>query len=187
MLAWFRLADTLRSDAGATVARLQAMGLNVVLLSGDRPAAVKTIAARIGIEQAEGGLLPDEKLARLGALQQQGAVVAMVGDGINDAPVLAAAAVSIAMGSGTQLAHATADMVLLSGKLDALSQGIGVARRAVSIIRQNLGWAIGYNSLATPLAAAGWIVPWAAALGMSLSSLVVVGNALRLYKRRTKS
>ncbi|MEE4378841.1 MAG: heavy metal translocating P-type ATPase [Candidatus Competibacteraceae bacterium] len=184
VLAWFELADTLRPDAGAVVTALQAMGLRVMLLSGDRAETVRTIAGQLGIDQAEAGLMPADKLARLHALQSEGAVVAMIGDGINDAPVLAAATVSIAMGTGTQLAHAAADMILLSGRLDALSQGISVARRTVNIIRQNLSWAIGYNALATPLAATGWIVPWAAALGMSLSSLLVVGNALRLKSMR---
>lgn len=183
-LAWFRFADRLRADARATVERLHAAGLEVWLLSGDRPAAVAQIAREAGITHAEGGLLPADKLARIEALQNSGAIVAMVGDGINDAPVLAAASVSIAMGSGTQLAHASADMVLLSSSLGHLADGITTARRTLAIIRQNLAWSLGYNVLAVPAAAAGWIAPWLSALGMSASSLLVVVNALRLRARR---
>ncbi|HMV38775.1 MAG TPA: heavy metal translocating P-type ATPase [Plasticicumulans sp.] len=183
-LAWLRFADRLRPDAPETVGRLRAAGLEVWLLSGDRPAAVAAIAAEAGIAHAEGGLLPADKLARIEALQQGGAVVAMVGDGINDAPVLAAASVSIAMGSGTQLAHASADMILLSSGLGHLVDGVTTARRTLAIIRQNLAWSIGYNVLAVPAAAAGWIAPWLSAIGMSASSLLVVVNALRLRARR---
>lgn len=180
LLAWFELADELRPDAGAAVAALRALGLEVWLLSGDRPAAVTAVAEQLGIEHAVGGLLPEDKFSRIKALQAQGAVVAMVGDGINDAPVLAGAQVSIAMGGGTQLAHASADMVLLADRLDNLVVGVRAARRTLSVIRQNFAWSIVYNLLALPLAASGWLAPWMAALGMSLSSLLVVVNAARL-------
>jgi len=180
VLAWFQLADTLRSDALDTVAKLRALGLKVLLLSGDQPATVAAIARQVGIQDAEGGLLPADKLARIKTLQAAGAVVAMVGDGINDAPVLAAAPVSIAMGGGTAVAHAAADMILLAENLDMLVRGLKTARRTLHIIRQNLVWALAYNLVALPLAAAGWLAPWMAALGMSLSSLLVVANALRL-------
>lgn len=182
LLAWFQLTDTLRPGAAAAVQALQARGLTVELLSGDRPDAVAHIAREAGIAMATGGLSPQDKLDRLRELQCQGAVVAMVGDGVNDAPVLAAAQVSLAMGSGTQLAHATADMILLSEKLEHLVGGVDMARRTLAIMRENFAWAIGYNLLALPLAAGGWLTPWMSAIGMSCSSLLVVVNALRLRR-----
>ena len=182
LLAWFQLTDTLRPGAAAAVQALQARGLTVELLSGDRPDAVAHIAREAGIAMATGGLSPQDKLDRLRELQRQGAVVAMVGDGVNDAPVLAAAQVSLAMGSGTQLAHATADMILLSEKLEHLVGGVDMARRTLAIMRENFAWAIGYNLLALPLAAGGWLTPWMSAIGMSCSSLLVVVNALRLRR-----
>lgn len=180
LLAWFQLRDTLRPGAAAAVAALHARGLTVELLSGDRPEAVAHIAGELGITAARGGLSPQDKLDHLQQLQRQGATVAMIGDGINDAPVLAAAQVSLAMGSGTQLAHATADMILLSGRLDHLAAGVDMARRTLLIMRENFAWAIGYNLIALPLAAGGWLTPWMSAIGMSFSSLLVVVNALRL-------
>jgi Cu2+-exporting ATPase len=180
LLAWLQLSDTLRPQAAAAVAALRALGLEILLFSGDQPAAVDSIARQLGITQAAGGLLPAHKLERIQALQAQGAVVAMVGDGVNDTPVLAAAQVSLAMGSGTAIAQTSADMILLSENLATLAQGVETARHTLAIIRENLGWAIAYNLVALPLAAAGWILPWMAALGMSLSSLLVVANALRL-------
>jgi Cu2+-exporting ATPase len=183
ILAWFSLADTLRPDAPATATALQNLGIQVSLLSGDQPATVRAVAKQLGIADAEGGLLPADKLQRVKALQAQGAVVAVVGDGVNDAPVLAAAQVSMAMGSGTAIAQTTADMVLLTGHLDAVVGAVTTAHRTLSIIRQNIGWAIGYNVMALPLAATGAVAPWMAALGMSFSSLLVVANALRLRSR----
>ena len=180
LLAWFRLTDLVRPGAAAAVAALRARGLAVELLSGDRPEAVAHVARQVGIAAATGDLSPQDKLERLRRLQSQGAVAAMVGDGVNDAPVLAAAQVSLAMGGGTQLAHATADMILLSENLEHLAGGVDMARRALTIMRENFAWAIGYNVLALPLAAGGWLTPWMSAIGMSFSSLLVVANALRL-------
>ena len=174
------LADQVRAEAGATVEALKQQGLDVHLLSGDAAPVVQRVAGELGIDRAEGELLPDDKLDRLRHLQEQGRVVAMVGDGINDAPVLAGAQVSLAMGSGTQLAHASADMVLLSEDLGHLAEGVVTSRRTMNIIRQNLVWALAYNLVALPLAAGGMIAPWMAAIGMSMSSLLVVLNALRL-------
>ena len=159
---------------------LRALGLEVEILSGDAPGAVNRVAQRLEIALAWHSLRPDDKLARVRELQQAGHTVAMVGDGVNDAPVLAGADVSIAMGQGAQLAHASADMVVLSERLTALAAGVRKARATRRVIKQNLGWAILYNISAVPLAAAGWVAPWMAAIGMSFSSLVVVFNALRL-------
>ncbi|MGD8615691.1 MAG: heavy metal translocating P-type ATPase [Gammaproteobacteria bacterium] len=180
ILARFRLADRLRDGAVETMERLGSLGITIELLSGDGPDEVQRVAGLLGIAQFRARCLPREKLARIRELQRAGAVVAMVGDGVNDAPVLAAAQVSVAMGGGTQLAHASADMVLLSEQLPHLADAIQTSRRTLSIIRQNLAWALVYNVVALPLAAAGWIAPWMAAIGMSTSSLVVVVNALRL-------
>lgn len=182
LLAWFELADQLRPGAAMAIAELKKRGLTIQLFSGDRPAVVHYIANKVAIPTAEGAMSPQDKLERLRQLQNQGKVVAMVGDGINDAPVLAAAQVSLAMGSGTQLAHATADMVLLSERLEHLAAGIDMARKTLRIMRENFAWAIGYNLIALPLAASGWLTPWMSAIGMSLSSLLVVLNALRLRR-----
>jgi len=176
----FVLRDELRSDAKATLQRLRWLGIEVELLSGDADGAVAHVAKELEVATWRGGVSPAQKLERVRALQAQGAIVAMVGDGVNDAPVLAGANVSVAMGSGTQLAHASADMVILSERLENLATGVAAARKTRGIIRENLLWALLYNALAVPLAAAGFVTPWMASIGMSASSLVVVLNALRL-------
>lgn len=185
LLAGFGFEDRIREGADAAVADLQRMGIEVLLLSGDGERPVQRVAEKLAIAIAAAQLKPADKLLRVQALQAQGAVVAMIGDGVNDAPVLAAAQVSLAMGSGTQLAAAAADMVLLSERLGHLPQAVRMAKRTLGIIRQNLAWALLYNVLAVPLAAAGWIAPWMAAIGMSASSLLVVVNALRLRDKST--
>ncbi|CAA6820915.1 MAG: Type cbb3 cytochrome oxidase biogenesis protein CcoI; Copper-translocating P-type ATPase (EC [uncultured Thiotrichaceae bacterium] len=179
-LAMIELSDQLRPEAKQVITELHDMGVNVTLLSGDAVPVVNKVAEALAIPLARGGQLPDDKLAYLQQLQEDGQVVVMVGDGVNDAPVLAGAQVSVAMGSGSQLAQASADMVLLSENLQQLPFAIKTARRMQAVIRQNFAWAIGYNLLAIPLAASGIIPPWVAAIGMSVSSLVVVLNALRL-------
>lgn len=179
-LALFRLADVVRPDAAALVAALRAAGRQVALLTGDSPLAAHTVASALGIAAVAADMSPQDKLDYVTRLQADGAVVAMVGDGVNDAPVLARAQVSIAMGSGAQLAHAQADLALLSEHLAPLGQAWWVAQRCLRVIRQNLAWAIAYNLAALPLAMAGWITPWMAGIGMSGSSLLVVLNSLRL-------
>ncbi len=182
-LALFRLADTLREDAVPLIARLRAERLPAAIISGDSPAAVSAVANRLSIDQHHAGMTPQDKQAWVAETQKtDGAVVAMVGDGVNDAPVLAQAQVSIAMGGGTDLARNQADVVLLSENLEDLSRGVTVARRTLVIIRQNLWWSFTYNFTSVPLAMAGLITPWMAGLGMALSSLLVVVNALRLQR-----
>lgn len=181
--ALFRLKDSLRPQVGAALETLRRAGLKLSILSGDSPAAVAELAARLGIADAHGGCSPEDKHRFISELQGCGAIVAMVGDGVNDAPVLAQAQLSIAMGGGTDLARSQADIVLLGDDLQQLVRGIGLARRTLAIVRQNLGWAFFYNLLAIPLAMAGWVTPWMAGIGMSGSSLLVVLNALRLQGR----
>lgn len=180
VLAAFVLADSARPQSAELVNRLQQKGISVSILSGDSEQAVAHFAQILGIKNWQAGLAPEQKLSALQALQQKGEVVAMVGDGINDAPVLAGAQVSIAMGSGTQMARATGDVVLLTENLLEIEQAVITSRFAISVIRQNFAWALAYNLVALPFAAAGFISPWLAALGMSVSSLIVVLNALRL-------
>jgi len=184
VLAIFYFSDQLRPGVARAIAGLRQLGCQVHLFSGDRNAVVQRTAQEIGIDHARGEMTPADKLAQLNALQQTGAVVAMVGDGVNDAPVLAGAQVSLAMGSGTQIAQASADMVLLSEDTGQLVDAIAAARMTRRIIRENLAWAVVYNLVALPLAAAGWVAPWMAAIGMSVSSLLVVLNALRLTRRQ---
>jgi Cu2+-exporting ATPase len=186
-LAWFALEDQLRPEAKAFVHELKARGLEVELLSGDPSPALQRVARELNIETARGGLTPKEKLDRVRALEAEGAVVVMVGDGVNDAPVLAAAQVSIAMGGGADLAKITADAVLLGDDLSLLTDGLRWARQTRRVIRQNVTWALAYNLCALPLAALGWVPPWLAALGMSASSLLVTVNALRLHRVREKT
>ncbi len=182
ILAWFGLQDQVRPDCLQLVTQLRAEGKQVSILSGDRADVVAALAAQLGIEQAHGELSPEQKYQHVLALQQGGARVAMVGDGINDGPVLALADVSIAMGQGAPLAQAKSDLVLHSNNLADLRYAFGISRMAWRLIRQNLGWAVLYNLIAIPAALTGWLTPWQAALGMSLSSLLVVGNALRLLR-----
>lgn len=179
-LAAFIMADTLRENALNLVAALQKKGLMVSILSGDAESTVADYAKRLGITSWQASSSPADKLKAIEQLQQRGEVIAMIGDGINDAPVLAKAQVSIAMGSGTQMARASGDIVLLSEHLLEIDHALETSRFTRSVVRQNFAWALGYNSIALPFAATGLISPWMAAIGMSVSSLIVVLNALRL-------
>ena len=183
LLATFVIGDEVRAGAKTLIAELQRQGMRVLLLTGDHPGAAQRVARETGIGEVEADLRPQDKLARIHALASQGAIVAMVGDGVNDAAALAAAHVSVAMGGGAQIAAASADMILLSEQLPHLAEAVQVARGTMRIIRQNMAWAVSYNLIALPFAAAGWVAPWMAALGMSASSLIVVANALRLSER----
>jgi Cu2+-exporting ATPase len=181
-MARFQLRETPRADAAATVAALHALGLRQHLCSGDAPAPVARLAAHVGISEASARQTPESKLAVVRDLQHHGRIVAMGGDGINDAPVLAGADVSIAVGAGAALAQRAADFVLTGDALLRIPEAIALARRTQRVIKQNLGWAIAYNLLAVPLAVAGLVTPWIAALGMAVSSLTVTANALRLTR-----
>jgi len=180
--AWIQLRDELRDTAKPLLAALAQRGLKVELLSGDAEPAVARVASELGLQHWRSDVGPDEKLAHLQQLQAQGERVLMVGDGINDVPVLSGAFVSVAMGGATDLAQTCADSVLLGNDLYALEKALRCAHMTRRVIRQNFTWALAYNLIALPLAALGWVPPWAAAIGMSSSSLIVVGNALRINR-----
>lgn len=182
-LALFRIGDELRPESKALVHELRAAGRHVLLLTGDAPSVARRVASELGIDDVRAGVTPQGKYACVKELQATGAVVAMVGDGVNDAPVLAQAQVSIAMGGGAQLARTQSDFVLLSENLDHLRHGLRRARRTLLIIRQNLWWSFAYNFVALPLAIAGYVTPWLAGIGMSASSLLVVLNSLRIQRQ----
>jgi Cu2+-exporting ATPase len=181
-LARFAIDDRVRTGVRAAMRSLADAGLTLEIASGDHADAVAAVAAAAGVPRFAGRLTPADKLARVAELQAQGARVIVVGDGINDAPCLAAADVSIAMGSGSALAQSTADFIVLGGDLACVATAVALARRTRAIIRQNLVWAAGYNLLSLPLAAAGLVPPWLAAVGMSTSSVLVLANALRLSR-----
>ncbi|MEP6938569.1 MAG: heavy metal translocating P-type ATPase [Rudaea sp.] len=179
-LARLHFRETLRCDAPIAIDKLRAQGMRLGILSGDCGPRVAAVAARLGIPDFHPRLSPAQKLKHLQDLRAAGSVVAMVGDGVNDAPVLAGADVAIALGGGTQLAQAGADIVLASDRLDAIAASRDVALHTLRILRQNLYWAFAYNFICIPLAALGFISPWLAAIGMSASSLLVVLNSLRI-------
>ncbi len=181
-VAWFEIQDELRSDAVETVRALHERGIATALVSGDREAPVRRVASELGIETLHFDCTPEHKLQVIEAAQQSGQRVVMVGDGINDAPVLAGADTSIAPAHGALLAQTSADVIMLGSSLDPVVTALRMAGKTMRIVRQNLTWAIVYNALALPLAAAGFVPPWAAAIGMSASSLIVVLNALRLSR-----
>ena len=180
LAARFAFSETLRPQARTAVDALRGEGLALVLLSGDRPAAVQPIAGRLGIDTVSAGLLPAGKVERLAALAAEGRKVLMVGDGLNDAPALAAAHASMAPASAADIGRNAADFVFLHDGLDAVPVAVAVAREAGRLVRQNFALAILYNALALPVAIVGYVTPLIAALAMSLSSILVVANALRL-------
>lgn len=179
-VATFELHEELRSDARAAVSALADYGVRVHLLSGDSPETVARVAWQVGVSQARGGCTPQDKLGFLRGLQAQGRKVAMVGDGLNDGPVLAGAHVSFAFGQAVPLAQAQSDFVVLGSRLGIVVQTLVRARRTLAIVRQNLWWAAIYNAISVPMAMLGWLPAWLAGLGMAFSSLLVVLNALRL-------
>ena len=183
----FRFEDSLRPDARNTVDALRKAGLRPLLLSGDRPEAVAAVADAVGIADWRAGCTPQDKLAALEALSAQGSTVLMVGDGLNDAPALAAAHVSVSPSGAADIAQVAADIVFQSRSLRPVADALTVARRAQALVRQNIGLAVGYNLFAVPLAVAGLVTPMIAALCMSGSSIVVVLNAVRLAGRTQRA
>ena len=181
-LACFEFDEALRADAVDAIGRLREVGLSTALLSGDAPERVQRVAERLGVADAEGHASPERKLARIAAAQQAGQRVGMVGDGLNDAPVIARADVSFAMGGGAAITRSKADFILMSGRLADVLFARDTARRAMRVVRQNLGWALAYNLTCVPLALFGLFPPWAAGLGMATSSLAVVLNAMRIAR-----
>jgi Cu2+-exporting ATPase len=184
----FAFADDLRPDARDAVSRLRQAGCEVEICSGDRPAAVRAIAERLGVTTWQGGMRPADKVRHLQELATQGRRVLMVGDGLNDAPALAAAQVSMAPATGTDVSQAAADIVFQGASLLAVPHALGLSRAADRLMRQNLALALCYNLAAVPLAVLGHVTPLIAALAMSSSSVLVIGNALRLgaYRGRSK-
>jgi len=180
LIAGFALREALRPDAEASIDALRREGLALTMSSGDGAARVAAIAGRLGIADARGAATPAEKVAGVEALQRSGHRVGMVGDGVNDAPVMAVADVSFAIGGGAALTRAKADFVLMSGRLADIVWARRIAGRTMRVVRQNLGWAITYNAACVPLALVGWFPPWAAGLGMAASSLFVLLNAARI-------
>jgi Cu2+-exporting ATPase len=183
-IAAFRLSEQLRPDVRETIDALKAQGMQATIVSGDAPARVADVAARLDVATWRARASPADKLHYLGLLRDQGARVIAVGDGVNDAPVLAAADVGIALASGAEIARATSDIVLTGERLGGLVTARRIARETLAVIHQNQRWALLYNLTAAPLAALGFVPPWLAALGMSLSSLFVIGNALRIGRER---
>ncbi len=184
LLAWFRVDSPLRDGAHELIAELKAAGLTVWLASGDRSENVDAVARELGIEHTRAACSPADKLELVRSLQAAGKRVAMVGDGINDAPVLAGADVSLALSEGADIARTQADLVITGKDLSRVSAAFGLAPRVRRIVRQNLAWAFSYNITALPFAAAGFVPPWLAAIGMSASSLLVVLNGQRLARQQ---
>ena len=178
----FAFADAIRASSNSAIARLRARGIGVTMLTGDDVATARNVAAQAGIDDVRAGLSPSQKFDAITAMKVDGSVVAMVGDGINDAVALAAADVSFAMASGSDIATQSADVTIVRDDLDAIADAIELSRATLAKIHQNLFFAFGYNVLGIPLAAFGMLDPVIAGAAMALSSISVVANALTLRR-----
>ncbi|MGG0642343.1 heavy metal translocating P-type ATPase [Sporosarcina gallistercoris] len=181
------VADTVKESSAQAVKELHALGMEVIMLTGDQERTAKSIAATVGIDRVIAGVLPDQKAQTIAALQAEGKRVAMAGDGINDAPALAVADIGLAMGTGTAVAMEAADITLMHGDLLRVPDTLTMSRLTVRNIKQNLFWALAYNSIGIPIAAAGLLAPWVAGAAMAFSSVSVVLNALRLQRVKLRS
>ena len=181
-IAVLAVSDTVKPGAAEAITRLQALGLKPILLTGDNQRAAAAVASQVGISDVVAEVLPAEKAEEIERLQAGGAVVAMASDGVNDAPALALADLGIAMGTGTDVAIEASDLTIVNGDLRRVPDAISLSRATLRTIKENLGWAFGYNVAAIPLAAAGLLDPMIAGLAMALSSVSVVANALRLRR-----
>lgn len=182
-LSWFALDDQIRRETRQAILELKALGLSVEILTGDTSPAVQRIAEKLGIDQINSGMSPEQKLEHIRKLQAEGKQTIMVGDGINDIPVLVGAQTSVSMGAATDLAKTNADAVLTNNNLQTLAESIRLSRKTRTIIKENLGLSLAYNVIALPAAAMGLVPPYIAAIGMTASSLIVTGNAMRLVLR----
>ncbi|MFT6955287.1 MAG: Cu2+-exporting ATPase [Halieaceae bacterium] len=182
VLAWIDFDDPLREEATAVLQQAKNQGLTLIMLTGDSGQQGQHLASRLGIDDFQTGLSPEQKMARVEQLQDTGAIVTMVGDGLNDAPVLARANTSIAMANAADLTRTQADLVIVDGGLETVTLAMQKAKFCRRVMLQNLVWALSYNLCAIPLAVSGMVAPWMAAVGMSLSSLLVVANSLRLNR-----
>ncbi|HET9938816.1 MAG TPA: HAD-IC family P-type ATPase, partial [Gaiella sp.] len=180
--ALFLVADAVKPESREAVDELRSLGLRPLLLTGDNEATARAVAAIVGVDDVVAGVLPSGKAEVVGRLQADGRIVAMVGDGVNDAPALARADLGLALGTGTDVAIEASDLTLVSGDLRGAADAIRLSRRTLGTIKENLFWAFAYNVAALPLAAAGLLNPLVAGAAMALSSLFVVGNSLRLRR-----